>query len=462
MINDYHFTSPALSIRNCFLYSFFYFYYFYLMIFQSLGLIVPHDILDIVYDQYTVQENLQLYNTSSSSMEINNNNSKLNISKEDWINLVENCLLQELKNQEKKRIENILKIKVQLKEENDKIERRNNYHLYNDNDFDDVHNDDYYYDEINRQKANFNSSEKMKNEKKKIKMKKQKQSRSLSAVTGTENSMRRSVSTTPLYVHTEGSVDPYSVCDRRARSFSAPRGRVFGVGDRDQERDEDRDGDGGRYMDEIRMRVKKGEREGREDEVEWKGEGEGDIQGRGGRQPYASTVHRIRSSSAGATGRYTGLTRRPSPRASDHGLFFGPGSGSCHRMGTGTVMGTGTGGKGFISSFSRGGMKNRVGHYNHRQQQQLQQHHYHDINQKHNGKKHDKQEKRNIPFYNNVEFKVLSPLNRPFRTQQNKNTTLIDNKDVSEQPFNDSETSYGSPSLLNRKRASELARIRYE
>ena len=429
------------------------------MIFQSLGLIVPHDVLDIVYDQYTIQENLQLYNTSSSSVEINNNNSKLNISKEDWINLVENCLLQELKNQERKRIENILKTKMQLKEENDKNERRNNY-LYNDNDFDDVHNDDNYDDEINRQKANFNSSEKKKNGR--MKMKKQKQSHSLSAVRGTENSMRRSVSTTPQYVHTEGTMDPYSVCDRRARSFSAPRGRVFGAGDRDG----GRDWDGGRYMDEIRMRVKKGERGGREDDVEWKEEGEGDVQGRGGRQPYPSTVHRIRSSSAGATGRSTGVPRRPSPRASDHGLFFGPGlglgSGSCHRAGTGAgiVMGTGTGGKGFISSFTRGGMKNRVGHYNHRQQKQLHQHHNRDINQKHDGKKHDKQERRSIPFYNNVEFKVLSPLNRPSRTQQNKNTTLIDNKEVSEQPFNDSETSYSSPSLLNRKRASELARIR--
>ena len=350
---------------------------------------------------------------------------------------------------------------MQLKEKNDKIEKRN-YHLHNDDDFkdNDIHSNDNYHDEINRFKINSNSSEGMKNENKK--MKKQRKSHLLSAVRGTENSMRRSVSTTPQYVHAEGTMDPYSVCDRRARSFSAPRGRVLGGGERDQERvgDGDRDGDRGRYVNDTRMRVKKGEREGREEEVEWKGERDG--QERSGRQPYAYTVHRIRSSSVGATGRSTGLAHKPSTRVSDPGLFFGSGlgSGSSHRG----VMGTGTGGKGFISSFTRGGMKNRVGHYNHRQQQQLQQqeHHYHylDKNIKHNGRKHNKEEKRNIPFYNNVEFKVLSPMDRPSKTQQNKNTSLIDNKEVSEQPFNESDTSYNSPTLLNRKRASELARIR--
>lgn len=424
---------------------------------QSLGLVVPNDVLDTVYDQYTIQENLQSYNTSSSSTEVNNNNSKLNISKEEWIDLVENCLLQDLKNQEKKRIENILKIKTQFREENDKIERRN-YRLHDDSNFNELDNDDYYYDEINRLKTNSNSFKGVKNENKK--MKKQRKSHLSSADRGTENSMRRSVSTTPQYVHTEGTVDPYSVCDRRARSFSAIRGRVLGGGDRDGVRDgdSDGDGDGGRYMDDSRMRVKKVEREGREEEVEWKGEG--DRQHSDGRQPYASTVQPY--ASAGATGRSTGLAQRPLPKASDPGLFFGSGSGSGSRagMGTGIVMGTGTGGKGFISSFTRGGMKNRVGHYNHRQQILLQQHNNQGKNQKHNGKKFSKEEKRNIPFYNNVEFKVLNPMNRPSRTQLYKITTLIDNKEVSEQPQNDSETSYSSPSLSSRKRASELARIR--
>ena len=62
------------------------------MLFQSLGLTVPNEILDIVYDQYTSTANTELFNSSTEST------MKLSISIEEWVNLVENRLNQELKN----------------------------------------------------------------------------------------------------------------------------------------------------------------------------------------------------------------------------------------------------------------------------------------------------------------------------------------------------------------------------
>ena len=408
---------------------------------------MPNEILDIVYDQYTSTANTELFHSSSE------NNMKLNISIEEWVNLVENCLNQELKIQENKRIENALKLQIKLKEENDR-NIRNNYRFYND-DYDKIHNNNsnnYYDDDEERYGENFNfqnnSPKGIKNRNMKMKMKKR--SLSMSAVRGTENSVRRSVSTatSPPYVHSEEILDQHSVCDRRARSVSVPRGGVLGG----------RDGEGGRERERGRLAsgtsTRTSIRKVEQDEERVSGREREGGRAEHSRPQSASAVHRIRSSSAGATGSSTGSNRKPSPRPSDPGLFFGLGSGTGTRGGTRSGRGVGGGSGGFIRSFFSGGMKNRVGHYNHRLQHTQQQHDKED-----NQRLQNKVKNQNNTFYNDVEWKVLSPLNRPSRTQQNKNTTLDENKEVSEQQSNAFENNL-SPASSKRKTASELAKIR--
>lgn len=392
------------------------------MLFQSLGLTVPNEILDIVYDQYASTANNELYHSSTE------NNMRLNISMEEWVNLVEECLRQELKDKEKKRIQNALELQIKLKDYNDR-NIRNSYRLHNnDYDNDEIHNNNNYYDdeEKYREHSNFQNKSFKGLRNKNMKMKMKKRSLSMSAIRGTENSVRRSVSTTttPQYVHSEETVDQHSVCDRRARPIFVPRDGVLGVRDGDRE--------GGRLMGGTSTRtsrrtVEQDEERGREREREV---GRAEHQ----RPQSASNVYRIRSTAAGATVRSTGSNRKPS----DPGLFFG----------------TGTGGGGFIRSFYSGGMKNRVGHYNHRLQHTQQQH-----DKKHNQRQRSKAKNLNNGFYNDVEWKVLSPLNRHSRTLQNKNSTLDENMEESEMQLNDFENNL-SPASSKRKTASELAKIR--
>ena len=79
------------------------------MLFQSLGLSVPNEILDIVYDQYASTANNELYHSSTE------NNMRLNISMEEWVNLVEECLRQELKDKEKKKNSKRIRITNKVK-----------------------------------------------------------------------------------------------------------------------------------------------------------------------------------------------------------------------------------------------------------------------------------------------------------------------------------------------------------
>ena len=414
------------------------------MLFQSLGLTVPNEILDIVYDQYTSTANTELFNSSTEST------MKLSISIEEWVNLVENRLNQELKNEENKRNQNALKLQMKLKEANHR-NIRNNYRLY-DYDYDEIHDKNNHYDEEEKYGKSFNfqnnSPKGIKDRNMKMKMKKR--SLSMSAVKGTENSVRRSVSTaaSPQYVHSEEILDQHSVCDRRARSVSVPRSGVLGGRNRESGR--------GDTSISTRTSVRKVEQDEERERGTERGRGREREGGRAEQQrpQSASAVHHIRSSSAGATGRstgiYTGSNRKPSPRPSDPGLFFGMGSGTGTRGGTGS----GTGGGGFIRSFYSGGMKNRVGHYNHRLQHTQQQN-----DKKCNQRLQSKVKYHNNTFYNDVEWKVLSPLNRPSRTLQNKITTLDENKEVSEQQSNEFENNL-SPASSKRKTASELAKIR--